>query len=140
MKSVKLRNTSTCFIDPETGFSISGADVVALPSRLGARTRERIQAGGLIVIEEEAPPVVIEKLVEPEPVADNIDSDVGEAFSEEDAEAWRFYDKEEVDAMHYFDLYRLALAFGMTFGRSKPKLAQLRDDFMAQQEKLKANL
>ena len=141
MKSVKLRNSSTCFIDPETGFAISGDEIVELPARIGARTRERIQAGGLIIIEGKETPPVVEKPVESKPEAKvDVDDDIGEAFSESDVDAWRFYDRDEVYEMHYFDLYRLAMAFGMSFKPKKPKIDRLREEFLAHQEVMKASL
>lgn len=142
MKSVKLRNTATCFVDPETGFAISGDDVIALPTRLGQRTRERIQAGALIVLETETkePPVNPPAVKENDVAAE--DDDVGAAYPEEASGAWRFYSREEVEAMAYWDLINLAAAFGLTYGggKAKPKGPKLRDDFMAHQEALKANL
>lgn len=141
MKSVKLRNAATCFVDPETGFSISGEDIVALPSRIGQRTRERIQAGALIIVETEQP--VEAPAVTAEAIAiDNADDEVGDAYSEEDSNAWRFYSREEIEEMNYHDLLSLAAAFGLKYGggKSKPKMDRLRNEFMAHQDLLKANL
>lgn len=142
MKSVKLRNTATCFVDPETGFAISGDDVIALPTRIGQRTRERIQAGALIVIETESKETLVNSPVIEEAVMAAEEDDVGAAYSEEASSAWRFYSREEVEAMSYWDLINLAAAFGLRYGggKAKPKGQRLRDEFMAHQEALKANL
>lgn len=142
MKSVKLRNVATCFVDPETGFAISGDDVIALPARIGQRTRERIQAGALIVVETESKGLPVNSPATKETVMVAEDDDVGAAYSEEASGAWRFYTREEVEAMAYWDLISLAAAFGLTYGggKAKPKGQKLRDDFMAHQEALRANL
>lgn len=142
MKSVKLRNPSTMFRDPETGFAISGADVVVLGARLGRLTKERLQAGALIIIDE--PGKEPEKVIEAKIAIEQTEAVKEEESPDEGIEgqdgAWKFYTLDEIKGMHYFDLIRLADAFGLKYGRNKPKVAQLRDDFMAQQERIKAAL
>ena len=130
------------FRDPETSFAISGADVVELGIRVGRLTKERLQAGALIVVDE--PGREPEKVIEVEIAIEQKNADKEEEVPDDVIEgqggAWKFYTLDEIKGMHYFDLIRLADAFGLKYGRNKPKVAQLRDDFMAQQERIKAAL
>lgn len=50
-KTIRLRNRSALFCDPETGFEISGNDVVLFPKKIGSLTRAWLQGGGLLVEE-----------------------------------------------------------------------------------------
>ncbi len=142
-KRVRLRNASTLFNDPETGFSLSGDDVVEMPTRIGQLTRLWLQGGGLIIEESKTAPVEITeaKITEPEPVVEEVeDNDEDESVDGTVELEWKFYTREEVEQINYFDLIRLASAYGLKYAKKKPKGEQLRDDFMAHQEMLKANL
>lgn len=144
-KSVRLRNATTIFVDPETGFCLSGADNLPLPKKLGRYTKERIQAGAILV--EDIPDedeVVIEKPVASPAPVDIQEEPVPAAVIEEKIETeekptegqstGRFYTAEEIEKMDYFTVLAMASALGLRYGRSKPKLAQLRIAFLERQE------
>ena len=138
------------FTDPETGFSISGADEVQLPVRMGRLTREVIQAGGLLLItDEETQPEAKATLpddpvpvttIQPEPVAEVAEDTETEEIPEDAELACKFYTREEIDGLLYHELHKLAQAFGLRYGKRRPKFDKLRDDFMAHQEKIRAAL
>lgn len=119
-KTVRLRNRSALFCDPETGFEISGNDVVMFPKRIGSLTRAWLQGGGLLVEETS-------------------DAETTQNAESRDAvpDPRRIYSDDEIRSMSYPDILSAVRELGLrTRGNSK-KHEHLIEALTEYQEKLR---
>lgn len=119
-KTVRLRHRSVLFCDPETGFEISGDEVLDFPRKVGSLTRAWLQGGGLLVGEslEEASPEAQKQEAEPNPK--------------------RIFSDEEIREMSHDDLLALVKELGLRTPRNSKRRESLVEALKEYQDRLKS--
>ncbi len=119
-KTVRLRHGSALFCDPETGFEISGGEVVAFPKKVGSLTRAWLQGGGLLVgetVKEDRQPA------EPSMALPN---------------PKRIYSDQEISEMSYDELVNVVRDSGIRTWKNSKKREHLTEALLEYQSGLKA--
>ena len=138
MKYLRLKNQKTCFTDPETNLSITGDDVVPYVPPIGRMTKNWMNGGGLVMFEvQDDPPT--EDTVEITPEAIKNEPEINLGVPGDEALAYRFYTKEEAEAMAYFTLKKAVAAFGAKVDKHDNK-KELIKKLMDKQAEVKAQL